>query len=131
MGSELLVLVGLCSVALGGVSGFALLAAVDAPETLRRLGVVDAKRVQQLHLDWIIMGCVVGFVGLAVPTLPAWLVVLAALGGVINPLTFLPMAFSKKVATTQWFKLVSFISFCSLCVGLVGACAWQIATLVG
>ena len=131
MGSELLVLVGLCSVALGGVSGFALLAAVDAPETLRRLGVVDAKRVQQLHLDWIIMGCVVGFVGLAVPTLPVWLVVLAALGGIINPLTFLPMAFSKTVATTRWFKLVSFVSFCSLCVGLVGACAWQIATLVG
>ncbi|WP_440312142.1 hypothetical protein [Leucobacter chromiireducens] len=131
MGSELLVLVGLCSVALGGVSGFALLAAVDAPETLRRLGVVDAKRVQQLHLDWIIMGCVVGFVGLAAPTLPAWLVVLTALGGIVNPLTFLPMAFSKTVATTQWFKLVSFVSFCSLCVGLVGACAWHIATLVG
>ncbi|MCW2289138.1 hypothetical protein EDF60_2840 [Leucobacter luti] len=131
VGSELLVIVGLCSVALGGISGFALLAAVDAPESLRRLGVVDPRRVQQLHLDWIIMGCVIGFVGLAVPTLPDWLSIPAALGGIINPLTFLPMAFSKSIAATGWFKLVSFVSFCSLCLGLVGACVWQIATLVG
>lgn len=129
MDGTLLVTIGLISVALGGVSGFALLAAVDTPDKLRKLGVVDPRRIQQLHLDWIIMGCVVGFAGLAVPDLHPLFSITAAIGGVVNPLTFLPMVFSKTVATTTWFKTVSFVSFCCLCLGLVGAAVTYIATL--
>lgn len=129
MWSNLLVTVGLVSVALGGLSGFALLLAVDSPGSLKKIGVVDPRRVQQLHLDWIIMGCVVGFVGVAVPGLPAWVGLTVAFGGIVNPLTFLPMAFSKSVAATRWFQSVSMVSFCSLCAGLVGASVVHIATL--
>ena len=129
MTSTLLIAVGLISVALGGVSGFALLAAVDAPDTLRKFGVVDPRRIHQLHLDWIIMGCVVGFVGIAVPGLHAAFVIATALGGIVNPLTFLPMVFSRTIASTRAFQIVSFVSFCSLCIGLIGAVVTFLATL--
>lgn len=121
--AEFVVAVGLVSLALGAVSGFALLAAVDKPALLRRVGVVDFVRVRQVHLDWIIMGVVMIAVGLAVPDMPVWAGVLTLVGGVVNPATFVPMAFSSKVASTRIFQLVSFISFCSLSAGLVANAA--------
>lgn len=117
--AEIVVAAGLVSLALGAVSGFALLAAVDKPELLKRVGVVDLVRVRQVHLDWIIMGVVMIAVGLAVPNMPLWAGVLTLFGGVVNPATFLPMAFSRTVASTRTFQTVSFISFCSLSVGLI------------
>ncbi len=117
--SGLLVGVALISIALGAVSGFALLVAVDHPDRLRRVGIVDPVRVRQVHLDWIIMGTVMAVIGLAVPGLSWWATVLVLFGGIVNPLSFVPMAFSKTVATTRWFQTVSFVSFTALSVGAV------------
>ncbi|WP_236187391.1 hypothetical protein [Pseudomonas protegens] len=47
-------------------------------------------------------------------------------GGVVNPLTFVPMAFSTTVETTKAFQWVSFVSFVSLSVGLIAAAAYFI-----
>lgn len=129
--SELLVAVGLVSLALGAVSGFALLAAVDAPDLLRRAGVVDMVRVRQVHLDWIIMGIMMAVVGLAVPDLPVWAGVPVLFGGIVNPATFVPMAFSKTVATTRVFQVISFISFVALSLGLIAVAAVYIAGAIG
>ena len=128
--AELLVAAGLASLALGALSGFALLAAVDAPALLARWGVVDPLRVRQVHLDWIIMGVVMVTVGLAVPTMPLWVGVLTMFGGVVNPATFIPMAFSRTVASTRTFQTVSFVSFTSLSVGLAAQLVVYITTVV-
>jgi hydroxylaminobenzene mutase len=117
--SAVLLFVGLLSLALGALSGFALLVAVDHPERLRRLGVVDPVRVRQVHLDWIIMGTVMSVTALAVPGMWTLTAGLVLLGGVVNPATFIPMAFSRTVAATRTFQIVSFISFTALTSGLI------------
>lgn len=119
--NHLLTVVGLWSLALGAVSGFALLAAMDAPHLLERLRIKHPKRVRQVHLDWIIMGVVLIAVSLSVPQLPAWAVALVLFGGVVNPATFVPMMFSEAVAGTRVFQTVSMVSFLSLSTGLLTA----------
>ncbi len=129
--SHILIGVGLISLVAGAWSGFALLVAVDKPELLKKVGVVDPTRVRQVHLDWIVMGVVSIATGLAVPDLPTVIGVLVLLGVVVNPASFIPMAFSRTVAGTRWFQTVSMISFIALCVGLTGAALsfWHTARL--
>ncbi|PRI12603.1 hypothetical protein [Leucobacter massiliensis] len=122
-----LVGIGLISVALGALSGFALTAAVDFPDSLRRFHVVDPRRIRQAHLDWIIMGIMLIVVGLAVPGLPWPITAAVAVGGVVNPLTFVPMIFSKTVIQRRWFMAVSYASFTTLTLGLIGAAIWHFA----
>jgi hydroxylaminobenzene mutase len=117
----------LISLALGALSGFAVVAAVDYPEVLKRAKVVDPLRVRQTHLDWIMMGTVMGVVALAVPGLPDWAAALVLFGGIVNPLSFVPMAFSKTVAAKMWFQVTSWISFVSLSTGLVAAVVFFLA----
>ena len=57
---------------------------------------------------------------------PDWVVALVMFGGVVNPLTFVPMAFSTTVETAKAFQWVSFVSFVSLSVGLIAAAAYFI-----
>lgn len=117
--SSVLLLVGLVSLAVGALSGFLLLVAVDHPDRLRSLGIVDPVRVRQVHLDWIIMGTVMAVTALGVPHMTVFTATLVLIGGIVNPATFIPMAFSRSVATTKTFQIVSFASFTSLSVGLV------------
>ncbi|MNJ47598.1 hypothetical protein D3C77_427590 [compost metagenome] len=67
------------------------------------------------------MGTVMAVTALAVPEIPGWAAALVTFGGVVNPLTFVPMAFSTKVDSTKTFRWVSFLSFVSLTTGLVAA----------
>lgn len=117
----------LFSLALGALSGFAVLASVDYPATLRALGVVNPMRVRQAHMDWIVMGTVMAVTAIANPQLPGWVAALVIFGGVVNPLTFVPMAFSTTVHSTKTFQLVSFVSFVSLSIGLIAAAVIFIA----
>lgn len=119
-----LVGIGLISVSVGALSGFALTAAVDHPDSLRRFHVVDPRRIRQAHLDWIIMGIMLVAVGLAVPGLPWPIVAAIAFGGIVNPLTFVPMIFSKTVLHQRWFMAVSYLSFTSLALGLIAGTVW-------
>ncbi|WP_336631628.1 MULTISPECIES: hypothetical protein [unclassified Microbacterium] len=125
--SSVLLLVGLISLAVGALSGFLLLIAVDHPDRLRSLGIVDPVRVRQVHLDWIIMGTVMAVTALGVPQMTTLTAALVLIGGVVNPATFIPMAFSRTVATTKTFQIVSFASFTALSLGLVLAVVDMIA----
>lgn len=126
----ILLAAGLVSLAVGALSGFALLAAVDYPDVLRRAKVVDFARVRQVHLDWIIMGTVMAVTALANPGLPDWIALLVLFGGIVNPLTFVPMAFSRTVAATRWFQGVSWVSFFALTTGLIASAVAFIVTAV-
>jgi len=119
--ANVLLATALISISLGALSGFAVLAAVDYPAMLRAVGVVSPMRLRQAHLDWIIMGTVMAVTALAVPQIPDWAAALVIFGGVVNPLTFVPMAFSSTVDSTKAFRWVSFISFVSLTTGLIAA----------
>lgn len=119
--ANVLLATALISISLGALSGFAVLAAVDYPAMLRAFGVVSPMRLRQAHLDWIIMGTVMAVTALAVPQIPDWAAALVIFGGVVNPLTFVPMAFSSTVDSTKAFRWVSFISFVSLTTGLIAA----------
>ncbi|PZW65357.1 hydroxylaminobenzene mutase [Pseudomonas sp. AG1028] len=126
--NDLLLAIALLSLALGALSGFAVLTCVDYPEKARALGVINPMRIRQAHIDWIVMGTVMVSTALAVPDMPGWIYALVMFGGVVNPLTFVPMAFSKTVDTTQAFRLVSLVSFTSLSLGLVLAAGHFIST---
>ncbi len=129
--ASLLVAAGVWSLALGGVSGWAVAAAFHPSQMLARVGVRHPRRVLQLHLDWIIMGCVMVAVGLAVPTAPAWAHLLVTAGAIVNPLLFAPLAFSSGWYTSRPYVAVSLASFTALSVGLVACAVSLTARLVG
>ena len=64
------------------------------------------------------MGTVMAVTALSNPQLPDWVAALVMFGGVVNPLTFVPMVFSTTMETTKAFQWVSFVSFVSLSLGL-------------
>jgi hypothetical protein len=125
----LLVVAGVWSLALGGVSGWAVAAAFHPSQMLRRVGVEHPRRVLQLHLDWIIMGCVMVAVGLATPAAPGWAHALVLAGAIVNPLLFAPLMFSSGWYTNRGYVTVSLASFTALSAGLV-ACAVSLTTSV-
>lgn len=118
---DALEVVGIVSMVIGAWSGFLLLIAVDRPQLLRSVGVVDPSRIRQLHLDWIIMGVLMTVIAAVVPGQSTLGATLVMAGGIVNPLTFIPMAFSKTVVERKWFQAVSMLSFLALCCGLTGA----------
>lgn len=121
-----LMTVGMISIVLGALSGFAVLSSLERPERLARLGIRSPRRVLQLHLDWIIMGILMVVVGLAAPTVPIWVGTLVLFGGVVNPATFIPMTFGDAVLSSPTFRVISYVSFCSLTLGLA-AVAYLVA----
>jgi len=126
-----LVLAGVWSLALGGVSGWAVAAAFHPSKMLERVGVEHPRRVLQLHLDWIIMGCVMVAVGLSTPTAPGWAHVLVLAGAIVNPLLFAPLMFSSGWYTNRAYVAISLTSFTALSVGLVACAVSSTARLVG
>ncbi|GAA1909111.1 hypothetical protein GCM10009737_07810 [Nocardioides lentus] len=119
--ADVLVVAGVWSLALGGVSGWAVAAAFHPSALLARVGVRHPRRVLQLHLDWIIMGCVMVAVGLAAPMTPSWALVLVLAGALVNPLLFAPLMFSQRFYTRRSYLGVSLVSFTALSAGLVVA----------
>ena len=115
---SLLGTLGLWSLALGAVSGWLVAAAVDRPELLRRLRVRHPGRIRQVHLDWIMMGLILLVVDVAVPGIPGWIVALIAFGTVVNPLLFVPLAFDAEASSRPAYRVVTFVSFLALSVGL-------------
>jgi hydroxylaminobenzene mutase len=117
--TAMLVKIGMVSIAVGAVSGYALALVVERSPIFKRIGIRHPARIRQVHLDWIIMGTVLVATGLAAPNLPVWVVVLVALGGIVNPLLFLPLAFRASAQQNLVYRVASGISFTALSTGLV------------
>lgn len=118
-----LVKFGLVLLAVGAWTGWVVAAQLALPRLFERAGVREPRRLLQLHLDYVIMGVLVIAVGAVLPDLPAWIQVLIVIGTVLNPLLFLPMAFSPGASGTVWFRLLSVASFACVTVGLTAAAA--------
>jgi hydroxylaminobenzene mutase len=89
----LLVKLGICELAVGVLSGWAMVAMVEKPEGLKRLGVRQLGRIRQTHLDLLMQGTILAAVGAAVPSIPTWIGTLLVLGAYVAPLTLGALAF--------------------------------------
>jgi hypothetical protein len=89
----LLIKLGICELAVGVVSGWAMIAMVDKPEGLKRLGVRQLGRIRQTHLDLLMQGTILTAVGAAVAAVPTWIGILLVLGAYVAPLTLGVLAF--------------------------------------
>lgn len=118
---DFLVQVGLIELAIAGLLGWAMVVREEKPEWLTRIGVVQPHRVRQVHLDYVMMGLIAIAIGLAIPDLPQVTAGLLAFGTFVNPLLFVPPAFSKDVDQKLWYRTLSVLSFLVLSGSLVWA----------
>lgn len=89
----LLVKLGICELAVGVLSGWAMIALVEKPQELKRLGVRQLARIRQTHLDLLMQGTILAVVGVAVASVPTWIGILLVLGAYVAPATLGVLAF--------------------------------------
>ena len=93
----LLVKLGICELAAGVLSGWAMIAMVERPEALKRLGVRQLARIRQTHLDLLMQGTILAAIGAAVTSVPTWIGTLLVLGAYVAPLTLGVLAFQPEL----------------------------------
>lgn len=93
----LLVKLGICELAVGVLSGWAMIAMVDRPEELKRLGVRQLARIRQTHLDLLMQGTILVATGAAVTSVPTWIGILLVFGAYVAPLTLGVLAFYPEL----------------------------------
>jgi hypothetical protein len=93
----LLVKLGICELSAGVLSGWAMIAIVERPEALKRLGVSQLGRVRQTHLDLLMQGTILAAIGAAVTSVPIWIGILLVLGAYVAPLTLGVLAFRPEL----------------------------------
>jgi len=118
---DLLIQVGLIELAIAALLGWAMVIREEKPAWLTRIGIVAPHRVRQVHLDYVMMGLISIAVGLAIPDIPDLAAGLLIFGTFMNPLLFVPPAFSKEVDQKLWYRSLSVFSFLTMSVALVWA----------
>jgi hydroxylaminobenzene mutase len=113
--------IGLIELALGGLLGWAMVAQLERPDLVKRIGIKAPRRILQVHLDYVLMGLILIGVGLAVPDLPDEFAVLLVVGTAVNPFLFVPPAFAPKVTERLPYRAVSVASFVCVTSGLIAA----------
>jgi hypothetical protein len=113
--------IGLIELAIGGLLGWAMVMRKEAPELLRRIGIVAPQRIRQIHLDYVMMGLILIGVGLAVPDLPTAIAIPLVFGTAVNPFLFVPLAFDPEVEKRAWYRAGAVVSFVGVSGGLVAA----------
>ncbi len=114
----ILTALGLISLALAGLSGWLVLAATERPDWFRERGVAAPRRFLQVHLDWVAMGLILIAVDLAVPERPAAVTAALALGLIVNPLLFIPLAWGSGPKRSPAYQALVVISFTATSGGL-------------
>jgi hypothetical protein len=94
---DLLVKLGICELAVGALSGWAMVAMVEVPEALKRHGVRQLGRIRQAHLDLLMQGTILTAIGAAVASVPTWIGILLVTGAYVAPLTLGALAFRPEM----------------------------------
>jgi Ca2+/Na+ antiporter len=118
---NVVVQVGLVLLAVGALSGWAVMLKVAFPGVLRRAGVRSPRRLLQAHIDFVMMGVILIAVGTALPDLATWIRVLLIAGTIVNPSLFLPLAWRESIADTLAYRAVTVLSFSAMSVATVAA----------
>lgn len=74
-----------------------MIAMVERPEALKRLGVRQLGRIRQTHLDLLMQGTILAAIGAAVTSVPTWIGTLLVLGAYVAPLTLGVLAFRPEL----------------------------------
>jgi hypothetical protein len=93
----LLVKLGICELAVGVLSGWAMVAMVERPEALKRAGVRQLGRIRQTHLDLLMQGTILVAIGAAISSAPTWIGILLVIGAYLAPLTLGVLAFRPEL----------------------------------
>lgn len=93
----LLVKLGICELAVGVLSGWAMVAIVENPDALKRRGVRQLGRIRQTHLDLLMQGTILIAVGAAVASVPTWIGILLVIGAYLAPLGLGVLAFRPEL----------------------------------
>jgi hypothetical protein len=93
----LLVKLGICELAVGVLSGWAMVAMVERPEALKSIGVRQLGRIRQTHLDLLMQGTILAAVGAAVGSVPTWIGILLIVGAYLAPLGLGVLAFRPEL----------------------------------
>lgn len=117
---------GLISLALAGLSGWLVLATMQAPRWFAARGVVAPIRFRQVHLDWVSMGLILIAVDVVVPQRPGWITGLLAFGLIVNPLLFLPLAWGRDKSDGWAYRTVMTASFVAASGGLTALAAYAL-----
>lgn len=118
--------IGLFELAFGAVLGWTIVARLERPELLTRLGVKSPRRLMQMHLDYVMMGLILIAVGLALPELPTWIAAPVAAGTILNPALFLPLAFDESWQQRLPYRVLTVLSFIAMSGGLVATAIWAL-----
>lgn len=121
-----LVNIGLFELAFGALLGWLITLRLESPETLRRFGVTQPRRLLQMHIDFVMMGIILIAVGLAVPDLPTWIAAPLVFGTIMNPLGFLPLAFSEEQRRKVYYRVIITLSFIGTSGGLTAAAVFAL-----
>lgn len=93
----LLIKLGICELAVGVLSGWAMVAMVERPEALKRLGVRQLGRIRQTHLDLLMQGTILAAIGAAVTSVPTWIGALLVIGAYLAPVGLGVLAFRPEL----------------------------------
>ena len=94
---SLLVKLGISELAVGVLSGWAMVAMVERPEALKRAGVRQLGRIRQTHLDLLMQGTILAAIGAAVGSVPVWIGILLVIGAYLAPLGLGVLAFRPEL----------------------------------
>jgi hydroxylaminobenzene mutase len=115
----LIVKLGICELAVAALSGWAMVAIVEKPETLRRLGFRHLGRIRQAHLDLLFMGTILTAVGVAMNPVPTWIGALLVLGAYMQPLMFVPLAVNSELRQDLVYRVLNTTLFAGFSVAWV------------
>jgi hypothetical protein len=93
----LLVKLGISELAVGVLSGWAMVAMVERPEALKSIGVRQLARIRQTHLDLLMQGTILAAIGAAVSSVPNWIGILLVIGAYLAPLGLGVLAFRPEL----------------------------------
>lgn len=119
----LLIKLGICELAVAALSGWAMVAIVEKPEALRRLGFLHLGRIRQAHLDLLFMGTILTAVGVAMNPVPTWIGALLVLGAYMQPLMFVPLAVNSELRQDLVFRVLNTTLFVGFSVAWVALAA--------
>src|SRR5262249_50302725 len=74
-----------------------MVAMVERPEGLKRLGVRQLGRIRQPHPDLLMQGTILAAIGAAVSAVPTWIGILLVLGAYLAPLGLGVLAFRPEL----------------------------------
>jgi hypothetical protein len=115
-----LVASGVVELAAGALTGWLYTIAKYDVDRARAMGIKNAARVRQGHLDLAMLGTATIAMGLAVPAAPRWMQRALGAGAWANAVLFFPLAFRPEAINHPAYRGITVASFVSTSLGFSG-----------